>query len=219
MKVYPIAHGLDGLLGVSKGNRSPGLHASTIYNALYQALEPKRYTKDTPFDKTRMDMGLTIEDMIEDGWAARHQSERPGEFMTEEGIAFSPDGITFEDDGRVLLTELKVTWMSCKGCPITKEQSEATMAHLGGKELRLPVTWDGVSPATFDPKLDKYFFQMKFYTRNLGLEWSRLIVLFINADYAPPRPVVLAWDLHYGQRELDDCHAAAINFAKSEGML
>jgi hypothetical protein len=206
------------VLGVSTGDRSPGLHASTIYNSLYQELEPKRYTADTPFDMARMDLGLTIEDMIEEGWKRRHQSERPGEFMTEEGIAFSPDGITFEPP-RTLLTELKVTWMSCRECPISEAQSEQTKAFLAGKELKLPVTWDGVSAANFPPKLSKYFTQMKFYTRNLDLEWARLIVLFINADYRPSRPVVLAWDFLFTKRELEENHRMLINHAKHKGML
>lgn len=219
MKVVPVSHGLDDVLGVSTSDRSPGLHASTIYNSLYQELEPNRYQKDTPYDMARMDLGLTIEDMIEEGWKRRHQSERPGEFETPEGIAFSPDGITFEDDGRVILTELKVTWMSCRECPVSVEQAEQTKAFLGGKELQLAVTWDGESAVTFPPKLSKYFTQMKFYTHNLDLEWARLVTLFINGDYRPPRPVVLAWDFKFSPQELRENHQMLINHARHKGML
>ena len=43
MKITPVDHGLQNLVGKSMGPRSKGLHMSDIYGSLFQELEPKRY--------------------------------------------------------------------------------------------------------------------------------------------------------------------------------
>ena len=110
MKITPIEHGLD--LLASDLVRSEGLHASGIYNALYHELEPNRYT-DTPPDALKMALGTAWEQYLE---AQLVRSGlpliRPGEFMTKEGVAFSPDGLI--QNGETVLAEYKLTWQSSR---------------------------------------------------------------------------------------------------------
>lgn len=131
MKIVPVKHGLEDIIGVSTAPRTVGLHMSEIYNDLYQDLEPKRYIKGSKPDVLRMEAGLAFEDMLEEGLKRRLAgSERPGEFTTEEGILYTPDLIIF--NGETRLGEIKLTWMSSKEVP---------------RELA-----NG-----FPPKFDKYF--------------------------------------------------------------
>lgn len=119
MKITPIKVDID--LAASDLVRSPGLHMSTIYNALYADLYPQRYKTDGAFDRTRMGMGFVLEEILEDAFARRitslggYGAFRPREFKTAEGVAFSPDYII--DNGVTRLGESKLTWMSSAGMP------------------------------------------------------------------------------------------------------
>lgn len=195
VKVVPIAHGLEDIIGVSTGYRSPGLHASEIYNDLYQDLEPKRYKRGTTPNPLYLEMGLMLEHILEEALVRRLSNlERPSEFMTKEGIAYSPDGLEFCPDGSIVLLEYKCTTMSSKDMP-----------HEPGNG--------------FPPKFDKYMTQMKFYARNLGTTKARLYVFFVVGNYAPPVPELLVWDLEFTQQELEECHRMMINHARSKPYL
>lgn len=194
MIITPCPHGLEGVLGVSTGHRSPGLHLSEIYNDLYQDLEPKRYTRGTKPDPLRLEAGLAFEDMLEEGLKRRLAGERQGEFVTEEGIVYSPDLIIANTGHPNRLGEIKLTWMSSKEVP--RERSNG-----------------------FPPKFDKYFTQMKAYCYHLGLTDARLLAFFVNSDYRPPKPELLAWDIEFTVRELKENWQMLLNHARHKGML
>lgn len=195
MNIVPVKHGLEDMVGVSTGYRSPGLHMSEIYNSLYQEFEPKRYVKGSKPDVLRMEAGLAFEDMLEQGLKQRLAgAERPGEFTTEEGIFFTPDLIIFNGAPRCRLGEIKLTWMSSKEVP-----REATNG--------------------FPPKFSKYFCQMMAYCYHLELSESRLLCFFVNGDYRPPRPELLAWDIGFTKRELEENWKMLHNHAQHKRML
>jgi hypothetical protein len=190
--IVPVKHGLEGVVGVSVGHRSPGLHMSNIYNDLYQDLEPKRFTRGTLPDPLRLEAGLAFEDMLEEGLKRRLCGERPPEMVTEEGIFYSPDLIIF--NGHTRLGEIKLTWMSSKEVP--REAANG-----------------------FPPKFDKYFTQMKAYCHHLDLGHARLLAFFVNGDYRPPKPELLAWDIEFTPRELRENWQMLLNHARHKRML
>ncbi len=179
-------------LGESSGYRTPGLHMSDIYNDLYQRLEPKRYDKSKPLDPLRLELGLNFETLLEEGLKTRLKGERPGEFVTEEGIIYSPDLIIFNRSVR--LGEIKLTWMSSREVP--RERTNG-----------------------FPPKFSKYFCQMMAYCHHLGTREARLFALFVNGDYTVHAPEFLAWDIEFTQRELDENWAMLLNHARHQKML
>ena len=136
MIITPVPHGLEGIVGVSTGPRSPGLHMSAIYNDLFQDLEPKRFQKGSVPNPLMLEAGLALENMLEEGLRQRLCGERPPEQVTAEGIFYSPDLIIF--NGHTRLGEIKLTWMSSKEVP--REVSNG-----------------------FPSQFDKYFVQMKAY--------------------------------------------------------
>jgi hypothetical protein len=190
--ITPVAHGLEDLLGKSTAYRSPGLHMSEIYNDLYQDLEPKRYVRGSAPDPLRLEAGLAFEEILEEGLKKRLAGERPGEFTTEEGIIFSPDLIIFNSEIR--LGEIKLTWLSTKEVP--REQSNS-----------------------FPPKFDKYFTQMRAYCYHLKLDYARLLAFFVNGNYRPPKPELLAWDIEFTARELRENWQMLLNHARSKPYL
>ncbi len=171
MRFKEIPHGLELAKPADGYERSPGLHASTLYGAYYAALEPAKYDKrladgtPTPFDLVKLELGLSFEQEIEEQLAftlenmrrrtaARVFGHRPGEFMSPEGIAFSPDYL-FDLEGELVLGELKFTFYSSKGFPT-------------------------------DKKFGIYLTQMKMYCHWLGITNARILPSFINGNYAPP---------------------------------
>jgi len=201
MKITPCPHGLEDVIAQQPGYvRGSGVHMSELYGALYQDLEPGRYTGGTP-DPLMLEAGLTLESIVEEGLKKR-LIERPGEFVEpEHGIIFSPDLIIFNHHVRV--GEIKLTWLS----------SRETPSEPGGQ---------------FPPKFAKYITQMACYCRCLETPYARLIGFFVNGDYAflrkgekgkGPSPQLLAWDLTFTKRELDEEWNSVINFAKFKGLL
>lgn len=177
--------------------RSPGVHMSDLYNNLYQNLEPKRFDKSKPMDPLRLEFGLAFEEALEEMLVARFGhllgGERPGEFQTESGLYYTPDLIIIPKSDYIL-GEIKLTWLSCNECPISP-----VMAARWGMQSN----WDGEDPdITFPPKFDKYFTQMKCYCYHLGILRARLLVCFVNGNYRPPRPMLLAWDFTFTEREV-----------------
>lgn len=189
MIVTPTTIGMD--LLKSELVRSPGLHASDIYGALYKELDPRRYDYgDSEPNPLLLALGTAWEKHLEHLFALNGVVvERPGEFMSPEGIAYSPDLIFF--NGCTRLGEIKMTSMSAKDMPTTECNN-------------LP------------PKLDKYLTQMMLYAYWLGLTDGWLAILFNHQPWAPDLRV---FNLRWTQRELDDNHAMVINFARERGML
>lgn len=111
MKIVQVPHGLD--LIASDLMRSPGLHISTLYNDLYQDLEPDRYIRGAEPNPLMLALGLAWEAWLEQAIRASGVLVvRPGELITPEGIAYSPDGII--ENGQMRLIEYKLTWMSSR---------------------------------------------------------------------------------------------------------
>lgn len=192
MIVTPVPVDLELNLSAPGYVRSEGLHMSEIYNDLYQDLEPKRYVRGSLPDPLRMEAGLALEEMLEEGLRRRLRGERPGEFVSDEGIICSPDLIIFNGSTRV--GEIKLSWLS------TKELPTEVSNHL-------------------PPKFDKYLTQIMAYCHVIMTPYARLYFFGVNGNYKPPAPKLLAYDIEFTKRELDECWSMCINHAKSKGML
>ena len=196
MIITPVPHGLEDLLAKSGPRSHDRLHMSDIYGALYKELEPERYGSDTAPDPLRLEAGLALESVVERALVDRLSGGgRPGELTTEHGIVYSPDLVIFNSHTRV--GEIKLTWMSSREVP--REAANA-----------------------FPPKFNKYFTQMKLYCRALETPYARLIAFFVNGDYdrkRPPGPELLAWNIEFTRRELEDEWQLCMGFARQKGMI
>ena len=192
MKITPCEHGLEHI-GKS-GPRTPGLHMSAIYNSLYQEMEPTRFIKGSAPDPLRLEAGLAFESFLEEAIKARlgNGGGRPGELISEEGILYNPDLLCFNGVSRV--GEVKLTWMSSKEVPREPGNS-------------------------FPPKFSKYLCQMMAYGRCLETPHGRLIAFFVNGTYKPMTPELLAWDITFSKREMDENWTMLMNHAKQRKML
>ncbi len=208
MKITPIDHGLD-YVGKSTGNRShERLHMSQIYGSMYQQLYPDRFSADGPGNPLYLEMGLAWEDMLEDGIKERlhigQDAERPGEFVTEEGIVFSPDLLLY--NGYMRLGEIKLTWVSSK---------------------EMPKVSGGEFPS--HPTVQKWLTQMMAYAFHLDTPYARLYAFHVNGDYPwmrkgsnrkdPGGPQLMAYDIEFSTRELQDNWDTLLNHAKQVGLL
>ncbi len=166
---------------------------SDIYNSLYSMLEPERYDKSTPMDMRRIELGLALESMLEQGIKARlstHVGERPGEQTTEMAgrpVHYNPDLFLF-DDNTFRVGEIKYSSMSNR---------------------------QGVSHAKFN----KWFTQMKLYCNAVQTPYARLYGFFSNGDYTHPyTPSLNAYDIEFTPRELRDEWDTAIAHGRNVGM-
>lgn len=192
MKVIPIDHGLD--LLASELIRSPGLHMSQIYGDMYSDLEPKRFVRGSKPNELMMAIGSAWENHIA---MLRRKAgicaDRPGEFRTVEGIAFSPDMLI--NNGHMRLGEDKVKWMGTKDLPTEPTNS-------------LP------------PLMNKDVTQMKSYCYNLDTPYARLYSLFLLGDYKRPyTPQLRAFDIEFTAREMKEEWQRMMNHAKFKRML
>lgn len=201
MTFTEIEHNLDLNKPTVGYVRSPGLHMSDIYNALYKKLEPARFDKEGGPDESKMALGTAFEELLEIALAERILGERPGEFAampdatvvpvgTPGSIVFSPDHFIF--NGVFRLGEFKATWMSIRA---------------------------GIE----DKRFDKWRTQMKAYCKPLDTRHARLYTLFVNGDYSWKPPYgsthLRAWDIEFSQKELDANWSMLMNFARKEGMI
>lgn len=202
MIVTPVPHGLEDLIGKS-GPRTGGLHMSTIYNDMFQDLEPKRYQRGTLPDPLRLEAGLAFESFLEEALRARLLGgERPPEMVSDEGILYNPDLIIFNGVTRV--GEIKLTWLSTSQIPTEISNG-------------------------FPPKFDKYFVQMMSYCHCLETPYAKLIGFFVMGNYKfykdssgqsrPCGPQLLAFDIEFSKRELAENWARMMSHAKTKKML
>lgn len=204
MRIREIPHGLELGKPAEGYVRTPGLHASDLYNAFYKDADPKRYDKRNPdgtatsMDMAKIELGLTFEQELEDllvstmeamrgRMAIRMLGERPGEFMSPEGVIFSPDYL-FDIDGELVLGEFKCSYYSTNGAPV-------------------------------DPKFAKWITQIKLYCFWLGVVKARLFVMFVCGDYKPPSPQLRAWEMTFTQRELQDEFDVIMRHARKKGIV
>src|SRR6266581_2458787 len=183
MRIIPIEHGLD--LAQSFGSvRTPGVHMSDLYNHYFQKLDPKRFKHNGPLPLALFELGMAWEEMLEEGLKQRlvltEGSGRPGEFVTEEGIIYSPDLLLFNGSTRV--GEIKLTFMSTKGAP-----------------WKLGAVYDSL-----DPKFDKWLCQMRLYCRAIGTKHARLYAFFPREACFGGKCELRAWDIDFTQHELDE---------------
>ena len=189
MKITPVPHGLD--LLASDLVRSPGLHMSQIYGSLFEKLEPSRYKPGGAIAPLMAAVGTAWEKHLEYLMGkAGIQVFRPGELVTSEGIAYSPDGLL---DNQTRLAEYKVKWwLSSKDMPCT-------------------------SASRFPPKLDKDICQIQSYCFNLEIGKARIYLLFVQG---PGRnPVLLVYDLEFTPTDLQTNWQMMMNHARHEKLL
>lgn len=191
MKITPVPVDLD--YTSSELVRSPGIHMSDIYNDLYKKLDPELEGWDAKSLNIAGALGFSWESVLEKHLRDRVLNLRPEEFRTKEGVAFSPDMLIF--NGHLRLGEIKLKWFSSRDVP------------------REP----GMN--AFPPRFDKILTQMKSYAYNLETPDGRLYVFFVNGNYRPPKPEVLAWDITFTARELKENWDMMMNHARHRRML
>jgi hypothetical protein len=175
--ITPRAVTVADLALVPSPPRTEGTHVSTLIKALCEALEPERFSGE--MDYTRFEVGYAVERAIERAWAERHITViRPGEF-TVNGITGSPDGVSFEDDGTIVIEEIKCTWMSSRGCPEDRKfwhwivQMKAYAHLLGTDRARLHVLF--VNGNYADERTPQYrSWDFQFTTREIEENWAML---------------------------------------------
>jgi hypothetical protein len=192
MIVTPIDHGITLNRSAPGYVRSPGLHASQIYNDLYASLDPKRYGGTTGPNPLHMELGLGLEEGMEESLKRRWGAERPGEFTTADGIIYTPDFLCYKGESR--LGEIKLTYMSSRGVP---------------RE-----TGNG-----FPGKFDKYMTQIMFYCHSLETCHATLLTFFVNGAGNFSGPELLGWDITFTARELQDNQQMLRNHARHKGWL
>lgn len=195
MKVTPVdLHDLD--VTASDLVRSSGLHASTIYGAMFKETDPKRYNRGDGPDPLRMSLGTAWEVRLE--YLLRRAGIdviRPGELQSSGGWVMSPDGVIF--NGHPTITEYKLTYMSSRDVPRRRGEH-------------------------FAPKFNKYMVQMQDGCLAAETSHARLYVCFVNGDNQKgklPTPELLAWDIEFTPRELKENFDAMLNYARQRKML
>jgi hypothetical protein len=155
------------------GPRSEGVHVSTLLRKLHPV--------KSPLDEDRLAvfglLGLALEDRMERAlqWLAKQDdwpwnSFRPGEVVSDEGVAGSPDFLlvpkpAFAHTHRMQELSCKGTWKSSKGFPFAEEGENA-----------------------FDPKFAYYVDQCLSYGHILDTEGAVLLVYFVcdrDAHFLP----------------------------------
>ena len=192
MKITP--HPVEFDLLASDLVRHPGLHASNIYNSLFEELEPKRFVKGSKLDPVRMALGTAWEKhfehlLIKSG----AEAHRPDEFRSPEGITYSPD-LLLTHKGELCLGELKLTWQSSREAPRKKNDP-------------------------FPPKFDKYLCQMMLYMHWMDLTLGWLCAYFVNGAYTNFSPELLSWYVEFSRRELVENYDRLMRHAKTTKLI
>jgi len=159
-------------------NRPPGIHLSHILHFLYEKIEkPKRdESSDGLIAKnTKMSVGIGWEFILSLAIGRVYPAGRIiyPGYYESDGIVMNPDRFDYEED---VLEEFKCTWFS----------------------LRKART-----PDDFRKFFWWWVMQAQAYCRVLKTLRARFRVLFINGDYAPPKPKPKQWQFDFTQSELD----------------
>ena len=201
-------------LGDSGAIRASGLHASTIYNSLYQDLEPDRYKVDAPMNPLLLETGIIFEDILEEGLQRRYVEhptgneyiERPAPLAFSDvwdgksfTLTYSPDLFIYNHILRV--GEIKATWLS---------------SHIEHDWLKDVTQYeDNIREAIMgNQKLDKYWCQLKFYMHMIGTRFGRLYACFIAGDYSRPfKSQLVTVDVEFSEDELESNYGMLMNHA------
>ena len=172
------------------------MHVSEIYNGLYETLQPSRYTRRTATTDpdampTIVALGLAWEKHLEGCLlAAGVPASRPGEFLREEGVAFSPDLLI--DNGVTRVGEIKFT------------------------RYKMPDSPEGY----YDERFAKWVTQMKAYCYALKTPYGQLLALHLNGNYKSVRePTLVITDFEFTPQELEREWRLLMNHAQAKGML
>lgn len=177
MHITPIDHGLTLAANAPGYVRSPGLHMSDIYNALYAKLDKARYAKGGGPDVEKMELGMAFEEALEVSLRERlFKSDRPGEFTTREGVIYNPDQLFYEPDFR--LGEFKCTWYKDVGLRDKRfdkwlTQMKSYCYHLGTPYARLYTFFVNGNYKPPTPRLKAW--DIEFTSRELNDNWNMML--------------------------------------------
>lgn len=190
-------------LGQSGPRTRDVLHLSDIYKDLMQRLQPKRFDKrdhngkPIPMDMVKVETGLVMENVLEQGLREKFATMRPGEIVSDEGVWMSPDGY---NPTELCGEEYKCTWMSTRN-----------------KKGSTPYTDEYGMPSD---KFLHWFIQMKGYAKHLNTDTFLLRALHINGDYEHPyQPAFLTHRVRFTETEIDENWQMLMNHAHDRGML
>ena len=120
---------LDLPLDLEAGRRSSGVHVSQIIRLIAVKMGFLKDGDDEEIDMAsglpvdallRISLGMAWEEWLAPRLAILYRESGQGDFLyhpgefSQDGIAGSPDALTFLPDGRVRLHEFKATWKSTK---------------------------------------------------------------------------------------------------------
>lgn len=179
------------------------LHVSTIYKDLMCDLQPKRFKRGPFVMSAHVEVGILFESMLEEALARKFATVRPGEIVSPEGIAMSPDGV---NPDLLAGEEYKCTWMSSR---------------------------DGVIDEYGQPleKFLHWFIQMKAYAKWLDVDRFLLRVLFVNGNYnrsgklkdgspdPDAGPTFKTYDIRFSPEEIEENWLMLLSHARSKGLL
>ena len=215
MRIDSIDHGLILAAPTEGYERTAGLHMSDLYGSLYKKLNPKRYDKrdkdgnPLPFDLVRMEVGSAFEEVLEPVIRKRIiDAERPGEFATQHTSDCVYQRVVVRPGDAV--------------CPCGAGVIYSPDHFLFNGVFRLgefKLTWMSISKGIRDKRFDKWFCQMKVYCKHLKTRYARLIALFVNGDYTDHSPLLLAWDIEFNQKELDEEWNTLLRHGRRERMI
>lgn len=182
MKIIEVPHDID--LAVSASKRAPGVHMSDLYNSLYKVLEPGRYNAGTPMDLRRLELGMALETILEEGLKHR-LAQRPGEFTIQIAgtpVHYNPDLFILEDVFRI--GEIKYTSMSSRqGITHNKFNKWFTQMKLYCHATETPFArlyaffsngdWTMLPNIGYTPQLRA--FDIEFTPRELRDEWATIL--------------------------------------------
>jgi hypothetical protein len=192
--VKEIDHGLV-LAAPTKGYvRTPGLHMSDLYGELFKQLDPKRFDKRDK-DGNPEPMDLT---KLELGTSFEEILEP---VLIERLLGSRPGEFTTEDGVIFSPDQLFV-----------EDSGELVLG-----ELKL--TWMSSRGAPMDEKFAKWICQMQAYCYHLDISRARLFALFVNGDYRPPSPKLLAWEFGFTKKELRDNWDTLVRIGRKKGLL
>lgn len=188
--------------------RPEGLHASDIINDISKTLDPKRYgkTEEPDHKQTKIMAGMAFERALE------------LLFTPAQPACFRPASIFIPVPGYKTFWQGKVYpggfWVS----PDMVDPTQPTPTWVV-REFKL--TWYS---AKKELPLDEVYFpwvsQIKIYCKALGTKYAILTVLFINGDYAPPRPQKpVSRGLVFTDLELEENFQMLVNHAIARGWL
>jgi hypothetical protein len=189
MLITPRPSSLSDLDFLPGPPRREGIHVSACIKRVLIALEPERFGGE--LDMTRVEIGFTIERLIEEAWRLRRTNvTRPGDFE-RDGIIGSPDALSVDDDG-VCVEEIKCTWMSSRGCPDDRRfvhwiwQMKAYCTLVGTQRARLHAFFVNGDYKTREPQFLSW--DLQFHDSELAENWMMLATQAEALRSQAPRP-------------------------------